>query len=123
MKTVAKIIIMLIAVAMMASCFAACNQNNNTHQTPPPSNGQENTTPGGNAGDEVTTPPADDIVMPDIYDMDGYTYKAYVRSNASTGGSTTEDGNPAFFCEDFWVDPNAGEPEFALDYAVYHRNK
>lgn len=122
MKTVAKLIIMLIAVAMMASCFAACNSNTPTHQTPPPSGEQENTTPGGSSG-SVTTPPEDEVVMPDIVNMDGYTYKAYVRSNATTGGHTTEDGNPAFYCEDFWVDPNQGEPEDALAYAVYQRNK
>ena len=126
MKTIAKLLVMLIAVAMMASCFAACNSNTTTHQTPPPSSEQEGTTPGnhsGNTGEETTTPATDPIIMPDIVNMGGYTYKAYVRSNVPTGGNTMEDGNPAFYCEDFWVDPNAGEPEDALAYAVYHRNK
>ena len=60
--------------------------------------------------------------MPEKVDLDGYTYRAYVRSNVATG-SSMEDGNPAFYCEDFWVDPNQGEPEDALSYGVYMRNR
>ena len=102
---------------MMVSTFAACNKNKTpTHQTPPPSDENTVTTPGGNGGnvgggDEETTPAGPTVVMPDKIDMNGYTYRAYVRSNASTGGEPMEDGNPSFYCEDFWVDPNAGEPE------------
>ena len=75
------------------------------------------------------TPPStddteDDLDMPEKVNLGGYTYKAYVRSNAViTGGNTLEDGNPSFYCEDFWVDPNKGEPEDVLEYAVYLRNK
>jgi hypothetical protein len=60
--------------------------------------------------------------MPEAVDLGGYTYRAYVRSNAATS-TPVEDGNPSFFCEDFWVDPLQGEPEDALAYAVYTRNK
>ena len=61
--------------------------------------------------------------MPEKVDLDGYIYKAYVRSNASTGGDTREDGNPAFYCEDFWLNLAEGEPEDALAYSVYCRNQ
>ena len=44
-------------------------------------------------------------------DLDGYVYKAYVRSKNS--------GNGAFFCEDFWVETYSTDP---LSYAVYQRN-
>ena len=60
--------------------------------------------------------------MPEKVDLDGYTYRAYVRSNVSTGDPWA-DGNPSFYCEDFWLDPNMGEPEDALSYAVYYRNR
>ena len=95
------------------------NTNNNPSKKPPVTT--QGTTP-GNAG-EVTTPGEIDYVLPDKVDMGGYTYKAYVRSNAATGGDTMEDGNPSFYCEDFWVDTAAEAPEDALMYAVYQRNK
>ncbi len=150
MKKVARFLILLLVVVMLASAFAACNNNKKpVHQTPPPST--DTTTPSGNDGDnvtddgdngddEVTTPAPDDDeddgeddeeittpdpnlpVMPDKMDLGGYTYKAYVRSNAKTN-DTTEDGNPLFYCEDFWIDTAGGEPEDALAYAVYMRNK
>ena len=59
--------------------------------------------------------------MPEKVDLDGYVYKAYVRSNASTG-DPTNDGNPAFYCEDFWINLAEGEPEDVLEWSVYHRN-
>ena len=60
--------------------------------------------------------------MPDKVDLDGYIYRAYVRSNVSTGDPFA-DGNPAFYCEDFWINTEEGEPEDALAFAVYHRNQ
>ncbi len=129
MKNIARILVLLLAIAMLVSTLAACNKNKTpTHQTPPPSDENTVTTPSGNGGnvgggEEETTPAGSSIVTPDKIDMNGYTYRAYVRSNAATGGDPMEDGNPSFYCEDFWVDPNAGEPEDALAYAVYMRNK
>lgn len=129
MKNIARILVLLLVIAMMVSTFAACNRNKTpTHQTPPPSDENTVTTPGGNGGnvgggEEETTPAGSTVVMPDKIDMNGYIYRAYVRSNAATGGDTMEDGNPSFYCEDFWVDPNGDEPEDALAYAVYMRNK
>ena len=70
----------------------------------------------------VVTPPVEepDDEMPDKVDLGGYTYRAYVRSNEVTG-NPVEDGNPAFYCEDFWVDSSQGERD-ALSYSVYMRN-
>ncbi|MBE6588586.1 MAG: hypothetical protein E7643_00270 [Ruminococcaceae bacterium] len=44
-------------------------------------------------------------------DLGGYTYKAYVRSS--------ENGDGAFACEDFWVEAAGTDP---VTYAVYQRN-
>ena len=68
-----------------------------------------------------TTPPEKDPDDEPLIDLKGYTYRAYVRSNNTTGNSM-EDGNPSFYCEDFWVDPSYGEPEDAISYCVYLRN-
>jgi hypothetical protein len=123
MKKIAKLLVMVLVVAMMASCFAACNDKKPTHQTPPPSD-DVTTTPDGNGNvTETTTPDPSTPPPPQKVDMGGYTYRAYVRSNAATGGSPMEDGNPSFYCEDFWIDTTGEEPEDALSYAVYMRNK
>lgn len=68
-----------------------------------------------------TTPPGKDPDDEPLIDLEGYTYRAYVRSNNKTG-NPMEDGNPSFYCEDFWVDPSYGEPEDAISYCVYLRN-
>ena len=107
MKTVSKILVLLLAIAMMLSCFAACNQKDKNSGNKP-SGGNNNTDLG--------------YEMPDIVDLDEYTYRAYVRSNASTS-DFSNDGNAAFACEDFWINTEEGEPEDALAYAVYHRNQ
>lgn len=129
MKKIAKLLILVLVVAMMIPAFAACNDKKPTHQAPPPSDGTT-TAPnnGGNSGtgtgdQETTTDPGDVPPPPEKIDMNGYTYRAFVRSNNQTGGDTMEDGNPSFYCEDFWIDTTAGEPEDALSYAVYMRNK
>ena len=113
MKATVRFLTLLLVVVMMVSCFAACNKNKGDTTTT--AGGGDNTTPAGGLGYE----------MPEKVNMNGYTYKAYVRSNATTGGDTMQDGNPNFYCEDFWVDtsPEAAPPEDALSYAVYMRNK
>ena len=109
MKKAARLLVLLLAVAMMISCFAACGKKNKNNPGKNPS--------GGGSSDALG------YEMPEKVDLGGYDYYAYVRSNAETGGSSVDDGNPMFYCEDFWVDPNMGEPEDALEYAVYYRNK
>ncbi len=54
---------------------------------------------------------SDDTGIDKYDDLDGYRYKAYVRSKNS--------GNGAFYCEDFWVETYSSDP---LSYAVYQRN-
>lgn len=129
MKKIAKLLILVLVVAMMIPAFAACNDKKPTHQAPPPSDGTT-TAPnnGGNSGtgtgdQETTTDPGNVPPPPEKIDMNGYTYRAFVRSNNQTGGDPMEDGNPSFYCEDFWIDTTGGEPEDALSYAVYMRNK
>jgi hypothetical protein len=74
---------------------------------------------------EETTPadPDDAIEKPEKIDMQGYTYRAYVRKNA--GSDTIDDqmanGNNRFFCIDFWVEEEEREQD-AISYAVYNRN-
>ena len=70
---------------------------------------------------EITTPEEGSGEEPPVIDFDGYVYRAYVRSNKPTGGDTMQDGNPNFYCEDFWVDSSLCESD-ALSYAVYMRN-
>lgn len=107
MKKVARFLLLLLAVAMMISCFAACGKKDDKKKKPT-TNNNNNTTAG--------------VDMPDIVDLDDYIYRAYVRSNAATGGDSMADGNPSFYCEDFWVNPEEGEPEDALAFSVYERN-
>ncbi len=52
--------------------------------------------------------------LPDVRDLNGYQYNAYVRSSAS--------GNGSFYCEDFWIDPSSGNID-ALSFAVMERNQ
>ncbi len=112
MKKTTRIVTFLIVLLMLVSCFAACNNKNNNknNQTTPPPN---NTT---------TTPPADSgYDLPEAVDLNGYTYKAYVRSNYESK-NTVEDGNPLFACEDFWNEQKDANTD-ALNYAVYERNQ
>ncbi len=50
-----------------------------------------------------------------------YLYRAYVRSGYQSS-NPMEDGNPAFRCEDFFVERLSDQPD-ALEYAVYKRNR
>ena len=97
MKKTVKLLTLLLVAIMLVSCFTACNNNKKPANTDPS---------GGNS--TTTTPEEVDYELPEKVDLGGYVYKAYVRSNAQTGGSTREDGNPAFYCEDFWVDTAPG---------------
>ena len=135
MKTATKILICLLAFCMILPFMASCNKNNSNggvqYQTPPP-NDEQQTTPAsgegngnGNGGavEETTTSPDDLLDMPEVVDMNGYTYKAYVRKFA--GSDTIDDqmanGNNRFYCIDFWVEEEDREQD-AISYAVYSRN-
>ena len=69
----------------------------------------------------VDTPPSEGD-GDEIINLGGYVYKAYVRSNYAGSGNPGQDGNPNFYCEDFWVDAEH-QSDNALSYAVYMRNQ
>ena len=123
MKNAVKLLTLLLALVMLVSCLAACNtgsNNNGNGNTTTPNtnnNGNDNTDP------DETDPDEPLYTVPEKVDLQGYTYKAYVRSNIPTGGKPMDDGNPAFYCEDFWIDPALGQPEDALAASVYKRNQ
>ena len=80
---------------------------------------------------EITTPEIPPVVEPDYnlpekIDMQGYTYKAYVRKFAGTDPDALNaqiyNGNNLYECIDFWVDEENSEAD-AISYAVYQRNK
>jgi hypothetical protein len=104
MKKALRILTLMLAVLMLVTCFAACNKNKGgNHKTPAPTddngpsnnnNNNNNPSKPNNDNEQTTTPPAEDeVIMPEAVDLDGYTYRAYVRSNAATG-TPVEDGNP-----------------------------
>ena len=112
MKKVARFLVFLLAVAMMISCFAACGKDDKTPSKKP-------TNQNNNSNNNNTTDLG--YEMPEKVDLDEYLYRAFVRSNVKTSDPWS-DGNPAFLCEDFWVNPKEGEPEDALAFSVYYRN-
>ena len=118
MKTITKILILLLALCMIIPCMAACNNKKN--------NNNNNKKPGGSGGSTVTVPEGSDIVMPEIVDMDGYTYKAYVRDFAGTDpdahNAQVQNGNNDYRCVDFWVEESNSTAD-VISYAVYGRNQ
>ena len=135
MKRLTKILVCILAFCMLLPLMASCNEkkpNNVQYQTPPPEETEQTTPPaGGNGGDnnnegaiEETTPPDPDagIVKPEKIDMNGYTYKAYVRTHAGdTLDEQLANGNNTYKCIDFWVSEEDREQD-AISYAVYSRN-
>ena len=110
------------------------SEQNGSHHKPPPSvnNNSQQTTPGDGGNDgtgggnvEETTPPDPDadIIMPEKIDMNGYTYRAYVRKYAGSDDldPQMQHGNNRFYCIDFWVEEEDREQD-AISYAVYSRN-
>ena len=112
--TIAKILVLLLVFCMIIPCMAACDDNK-----------KENDKNKGN-GNSVTLPEGSEIVMPEVVDMGGFTYKAYVRDFAGTEGSEynaqTLYGNNDYKCIDFWADA-AGSEDDVIPYAVYGRNQ
>ena len=118
MKTITKILILLLALCMIIPCMAACNNKKN--------NNNNNKKPGGSGGSTVTAPEGSDIEMPEIVDMNGYTYKAYVRDFAGTDPDAhkaqVNNGNNDYRCVDFWVEESNSTAD-VISYAVYGRNQ
>ena len=95
MKSITKILICFLALCLLLPCIASCKKKGGSghHQKPPAGDDSQQTTPVGGGSDhvgdpEVTTDPDADIVMPELVDMGGYTYRAYVRDHA---GDTLEE--------------------------------
>ena len=126
MKRVTRVLILLLALCMIVPCIAACNKDN--VKKPAPNTGDGNvTTTKPNQSEDVTTPdPADEVVMPEVIDMDGYVYRAYVRDFAGTSpdahNAQIQNGNNDYRCVDFWVDEANSEND-VISFAVYNRNK
>ena len=113
-------LIFLVSILLLTACSPKP-----THVTLPSTDGESNTTPNAGENPNENTPQVPTYEMPEIEDLsrDGepYIYRAYVRSNYDSS-NTMEDGNPAFYCEDFWI-PMLGEMPDALEYAIYSRNR
>ncbi len=121
--------LILVATTVVSLVIGAQNkQQSGAHHRPPPSSNDAQTTPsssgGGNTPEETTTPdPNANVILPEIIDMNGYTYKAYVRKYAGddTVDTQMQNGNNRFYCIDFWVEEDEREQD-AISYAVYSRN-
>jgi hypothetical protein len=123
MKRITKVLILFLVLCLLVPFVASCNKNNNNNNN---NNNSNNNNNNNNNNTEVTTDPEDEIEMPEVVDMDGYMYKAYVRKFA---GSTPDalqaqlqNGNNRYECIDFWVD-EANSSVDAISAAVYRRNK
>ena len=127
---VAALAVVLIATLILCLTLGGKEEEKGSHHKPPPStNDAGQTTPvGGNSGNgggssSVTTPEPEDEDYPEKVNMNGYTYRAYVRKYA--GSDTIDDqmahGNNRFYCIDFWVEEEEREQD-AISYAVYSRN-
>ena len=114
MKLLGKIFICLLAVCLLLPCVASCSQK----KKKPTSNSNKKPT----SSVVTTTDPDADIEKPERIDMDGYTYKAYVRDFA---GDTLDEqlasGNNLYRCIDFWID-EANSEQDVITFAVYTRN-
>lgn len=115
MKRITKVLVLLLAFCMIIPCMAACNKDKDTDKKP-----------NNNNNNQVTLPEGSDIVMPEVVDMDGFIYRAYVRDFA--GADPTEFkaqtmyGNNDYKCIDFWADAANSEDD-VIPYAVYGRNQ
>ena len=127
MKTMKRVLICLLTLCMLLPFMASCgNKNKNEHKKPPASNNTQTTPVGGGNGNSgnggTQNNPDAGIEMPEIVDMEGYTYKAYVRTYAGdTLDEQLQHGNNRYQCIDFWIDEANSENDI-ISYAVYHRN-
>ena len=124
MKRITKVLILLLALCMIIPCIASCKKE--PDKKPAPNTGNNaSTTP--NSGESITTPdPGPQVEMPEVINMEGYTYRAYVRDFAGTSPDAhkaqVQNGNNDYRCVDFWVDEANSEND-VISYAVYNRNK
>lgn len=113
---------------ILLSCillFTACNSSK-TNSNDVSNNTPNNTTAKEDNNGDETTPEEElpyELPAKEDLSMDGtpYIYRAYVRSSYDSP-NPMEDGNPAFYCEDFWVGVETGASD-AIEAAVYARNR
>ena len=106
-------LVLLVSICILTACGSKnTNGIGNVNQTTS-SNYIGNVSPDGT---DYNLPAKEDLSV----NGDPYVYRAYVRSNYDSK-NTMEDGNPAFYCEDFWVGIT-NDASDALEYAVYSRN-
>ena len=111
MKILTKTFVCFLALCMLLSAMVSCGKK--------PSGGNRNNSSNGIGMEDLDA----DIVKPEIVDMNGYVYKAYVRAYA--GGDELaeqlEFGNNDYKCIDFWID-EANKEQDVISFAVYTRN-
>lgn len=114
MKNITKVLILALVLCMLVPCIASCGGKD------------KDTTTSRQSGAQITNP--DDgsgIQMPEVVDMGGYVYKAYVRQQAGSDpdayNAQLQNGNNDYACIDFFVD-EANSNTDAISYAVYSRN-
>ena len=114
MKRVTKILICFLALCLLLPCMAACNQKKKKPSSTPSKKPTSNAV--------TTVDPDADIEKPEIIDMDGYIYKAYVRDfSGDTLDEQLASGNNLYRCIDFWIDESNSEQD-VISFAVYTRN-
>lgn len=122
MKTTLKLIALLLCLVMLVPCIVACQgggdgEGDGTGDATVSGSGDgDGAEDSSESESEVQTDREGNVLAPEVgldtyTDLEGYTYKAYVRGS--------ESGNGAFLCEDFWVKEFSEDP---LQYAVYARN-
>ncbi|MBQ7335693.1 MAG: hypothetical protein IJW92_04405 [Clostridia bacterium] len=111
MKTSMKLFVLLMALLLVIPCLAACGNDGGNDDSTTTSGDDETTTTDEGGGDQTTTKEDDRGVEIEQVDLQGYTYRAYVRSKNVP--------NASFYCEDFWVETQGTTP---LQIAVYDRN-
>lgn len=113
MKRFTKILTCLLALCLLVPCVVSCNEKKKNPTNNP------NKKPSSSV---TTTDPDANIEKPELVDMDGYIYKAYVRDVV---GDTLDEqlagGNNLYRCIDFWID-EANSEEDVISFAVYTRN-
>ncbi len=123
MKKLTKLVVLLMAMAMLVSCLAACG-GDKTEETTTKDDQQQTTKPNDNNDNHTSNDGMPEVV--DMRDPNGneYVYRAYVRIH---GGDSVDEqvqnGNNIYKCVDFWSEEIDGASIDALSYAVYTRNQ
>lgn len=123
MKRITRVLILFLVLCLLVPFVASCNKDKDQNQSNNDNKNPSNTTTGG---DDLPPNPEDEIELPEVVNMDGYMYKAYVRKFAGSSPDALQaqlqNGNNRYECIDFWVD-EANSRVDAISAAVYRRNR